>query len=148
MGWDMSLKIHSLISHLDTFPDNLGSARDEHGECFHQNISTMEKKIPRQIQYEYVNSLLLVLEEIFLMINIHVNKHIPFFRFDIIMYFTISWNYKLQKNYAWWENSEVIFDFRGKTTSRKRLIDIYKRKWILLVNQCYGSVASCLTFWV
>ncbi|UYV77336.1 hypothetical protein LAZ67_15000546 [Cordylochernes scorpioides] len=40
----MSLKIHFLHSHLDFFPDNLGTVSDEHGERFHQYISSMEKR--------------------------------------------------------------------------------------------------------
>ncbi|UYV79714.1 hypothetical protein LAZ67_18000389 [Cordylochernes scorpioides] len=40
----MSLKIHFLHSHLDFFPDNLGAVSDEHGERFHQDISSMEKR--------------------------------------------------------------------------------------------------------
>jgi hypothetical protein len=34
-----------LHSHLDYFPNNCGMIRDEHGEHFHQEISTMEKRI-------------------------------------------------------------------------------------------------------
>ncbi|UYV64585.1 K02A2.6-like [Cordylochernes scorpioides] len=41
---NMSLKIHFLHSHLDFFPDNLGAVSDEHGERFHQAISSMEKR--------------------------------------------------------------------------------------------------------
>ncbi|KAJ8703931.1 hypothetical protein PYW07_011074 [Mythimna separata] len=44
LGCNMSLKIHFLDSHLDFFPDNLGAASDEHGERFHQDISSMEKR--------------------------------------------------------------------------------------------------------
>lgn len=44
MGCNMSLKIHFLDSHLDFFPENLGAVSDEHGELFHQQISTMEKR--------------------------------------------------------------------------------------------------------
>jgi hypothetical protein len=44
LGCNMSLKIHMLHSHLDFFPDNCGKASDEHGECFHQEIATMEKR--------------------------------------------------------------------------------------------------------
>ncbi|UYV77467.1 hypothetical protein LAZ67_15001120 [Cordylochernes scorpioides] len=44
LGCNMSLKIHFLHSHLDFFPDNLGSVSDEHGERFHQDISSMEKR--------------------------------------------------------------------------------------------------------
>ncbi|UYV84383.1 hypothetical protein LAZ67_X001983 [Cordylochernes scorpioides] len=40
----MSLKIHFLHSHLDFFPNNLGAVSDEHGERFHQDISSMEKR--------------------------------------------------------------------------------------------------------
>ncbi|UYV69180.1 hypothetical protein LAZ67_6002670 [Cordylochernes scorpioides] len=40
----MSLKIHFLHSQLDFFPDNLGAVSDEHGERFHQDISSMEKR--------------------------------------------------------------------------------------------------------
>ncbi|GBN35659.1 hypothetical protein AVEN_190972-1 [Araneus ventricosus] len=41
MGCNMSLKIHFLHSHLEFFPENLGSLSDEHGERFHQDISNM-----------------------------------------------------------------------------------------------------------
>jgi len=40
----MSLKIHFLKSHLDFFPENLGEFSDEHGENFHEDILTMEKR--------------------------------------------------------------------------------------------------------
>ncbi|UYV81439.1 K02A2.6-like [Cordylochernes scorpioides] len=44
LGCNMSLKIHFLHSHLDFFPDNLGAVSDEHGERFHQAISSIEKR--------------------------------------------------------------------------------------------------------
>ncbi|UYV84372.1 hypothetical protein LAZ67_X001961 [Cordylochernes scorpioides] len=44
LGCNLSLKIHFLHSHLDFFPDNLGAVSDEHGERFHQDISSMEKR--------------------------------------------------------------------------------------------------------
>jgi len=44
LGCNISLKIHMLHSHLDVFPDNCGMVSDEHGERFHQEISTMEKR--------------------------------------------------------------------------------------------------------
>lgn len=44
MGCRMSLKMHFLHSHLSFFPDNLGAVSDEHGERFHQEISTMEER--------------------------------------------------------------------------------------------------------
>ena len=44
LGCNMSLKIHMLHSHLDFFPKNCGMVSDEHGERFHQEIATMEKR--------------------------------------------------------------------------------------------------------
>ncbi|CAK8697066.1 unnamed protein product [Clavelina lepadiformis] len=44
MGCNMSLKIHFLDSHLDFFPPNCGDVSDEHGERFHQCISTMARR--------------------------------------------------------------------------------------------------------
>jgi len=44
MGCNMSLKVNFVDSHLDFFPENLRSVSDEHGERFHQDISTMEKR--------------------------------------------------------------------------------------------------------
>ncbi|GBN73138.1 hypothetical protein AVEN_9663-1 [Araneus ventricosus] len=41
MGCNMSLKIHFLRSHLEFFPENLGSVSEEPGERFHQDISNM-----------------------------------------------------------------------------------------------------------
>jgi hypothetical protein len=38
---NMSLKMHFLHSHLDSFPANCGAVSDEHGERFHQDISAM-----------------------------------------------------------------------------------------------------------
>ncbi|GBM69575.1 hypothetical protein AVEN_219204-2-1, partial [Araneus ventricosus] len=35
IGYNMSLKIHFLDSHLNFFPDNCGQVSDEHGGCFH-----------------------------------------------------------------------------------------------------------------
>jgi hypothetical protein len=40
----MSLKIHFPHSNLDFFRDNLGGVSDEHGEQFHQDITSMEKR--------------------------------------------------------------------------------------------------------
>ncbi|UYV83332.1 hypothetical protein LAZ67_23000605 [Cordylochernes scorpioides] len=36
--------IHFLFSNLELFPDNLGAVINEHGERFHQYISSMEKR--------------------------------------------------------------------------------------------------------
>ncbi|UYV81611.1 hypothetical protein LAZ67_20001704 [Cordylochernes scorpioides] len=44
LGYNMSLKIHFLHSHLDFFPENLGAVSDENAERFHQEISSMEKR--------------------------------------------------------------------------------------------------------
>lgn len=44
MRCNMSLKIHFLHSHLDFFPENLGAVSDEHGERFHQDISSFESR--------------------------------------------------------------------------------------------------------
>ena len=33
---------------MDFFPDNLGAVSDEHGECFHQDISALEKRYQGQ----------------------------------------------------------------------------------------------------
>ena len=41
---NMSLKIHFLCSHLDFFPENCGAVCDEHGERFHQDISSIQKR--------------------------------------------------------------------------------------------------------
>ncbi len=40
----MSLKMNFLHSHLDLFPENLGSVSVEQGERFHQDIQTMETR--------------------------------------------------------------------------------------------------------
>ncbi|KAL4721288.1 hypothetical protein ACJJTC_014295 [Scirpophaga incertulas] len=44
LGCNMSLKIHFLHSHLDFFKENLGAVSDEHGERFHQEIASIEKR--------------------------------------------------------------------------------------------------------
>ena len=44
LGCNMSLKIHFLHSHLDFFSEKCGAVSDEHGENFHQDISSMEKR--------------------------------------------------------------------------------------------------------
>ncbi|UYV64915.1 hypothetical protein LAZ67_3002413 [Cordylochernes scorpioides] len=53
LGCNMSLKIHFLHSHPDFFPDNLGAVSDEHGERFHQDISSMEKRYQDTINKIY-----------------------------------------------------------------------------------------------
>lgn len=44
LGCRVSLKVHFLHSHLDFFPENLGDVSEEHGERFHQDIATMERR--------------------------------------------------------------------------------------------------------
>lgn len=44
MGCNMSLKIHFLNSHIDCFHSNSGHVGDEHGERFHQDLATIEKR--------------------------------------------------------------------------------------------------------
>jgi hypothetical protein len=44
MGCNMSFKIHFLHSHSNFFPPNLGPVSDGHGESFHQDICTTEKR--------------------------------------------------------------------------------------------------------
>ena len=41
---NMSLKIHFLDSHLDSFPVNLGAESDKQGERFHQDMLTLENR--------------------------------------------------------------------------------------------------------
>jgi hypothetical protein len=43
MGWNMSIKLHFLRSHLDVFTSKIGYVIDEHDECFYQDFSTVEK---------------------------------------------------------------------------------------------------------
>ncbi|CAH2088759.1 unnamed protein product [Euphydryas editha] len=38
------LKIHFLESRLNFFPQNMGAVNDEHGERFHQDIASFEKR--------------------------------------------------------------------------------------------------------
>ena len=40
----MSLKLHFLDSHLDSFSENLGDYSEEQGERFFQDIAEMEKR--------------------------------------------------------------------------------------------------------
>ena len=50
MGYNMSIKIHFLHSHLELFPENLSQLSDEQGERFHQKISTIERRFAGNIQ--------------------------------------------------------------------------------------------------
>jgi len=51
LGCNMSLKIHFLQSHLYFSPENCGSLSDQHGERFHQDISSMEKRYQGKWNY-------------------------------------------------------------------------------------------------
>jgi hypothetical protein len=42
LGCNMSLKLHSLASHLDYFPPNLGAVSEEQDERFHQDLKDVE----------------------------------------------------------------------------------------------------------
>ena len=44
LGCNMSIKLHFLNSHLQSFPANLGDVSDEQGERFHQDIKVMEDR--------------------------------------------------------------------------------------------------------
>ena len=42
LGCNISINVYIFKSHLDTFPENLGSVSDEQGERFHLDIKVME----------------------------------------------------------------------------------------------------------
>ena len=44
LGCNISIKIHYLFSHIDRFPENLGSMIDVQGERFHQYLKEMETR--------------------------------------------------------------------------------------------------------
>ena len=48
MGCNMSLKLHMLASHLDKFKSNMGAYSEEHGERFHQDIKSFERRYQGQ----------------------------------------------------------------------------------------------------
>jgi hypothetical protein len=52
----MSLKIHGLHSNFVFFPDNSGMVSDKHGECFQQEIATMDERY--EYQGKWSNSML------------------------------------------------------------------------------------------
>ncbi|GBM40050.1 hypothetical protein AVEN_81265-1 [Araneus ventricosus] len=43
-GCKMSLKVHFLHSHIDCFPENLGTYSEEQGERFHQDVHDIERR--------------------------------------------------------------------------------------------------------
>jgi hypothetical protein len=48
LGYNMSVNVHYLHSHLYRFPENLGDLGEEQGERFHQDIKTMEARYQRR----------------------------------------------------------------------------------------------------
>ena len=44
MRCNVSVRVHFLDSHFDLFPENRGAVSNIHGERFHRDISTMEKR--------------------------------------------------------------------------------------------------------
>lgn len=44
LGCNMSIKVQYLHSHLDGFPENLDDVSENQGECFVQNIGTIEER--------------------------------------------------------------------------------------------------------
>jgi hypothetical protein len=48
VGFKIPLKIHSLNLDLNFLPINLGPGSGEHGDCFHREISTREKRYHRK----------------------------------------------------------------------------------------------------
>jgi hypothetical protein len=48
VGYNMYLKMHFLEFHLDFSPEDLWAVSNEHGQRFHQDISTMEKQYQGQ----------------------------------------------------------------------------------------------------
>jgi len=45
LGCNISIKMHYLFSHIDWFPENLGSMSDEQGERFHQDIKEIRYQV-------------------------------------------------------------------------------------------------------
>jgi hypothetical protein len=43
LGCNMSLKLHSLVSHLDYFPPNLGAVSEQQRKRFHQDLKDVER---------------------------------------------------------------------------------------------------------
>ncbi|GBN04252.1 hypothetical protein AVEN_269714-1 [Araneus ventricosus] len=44
LGFNMSMKLHFLHSHLDDFPKTLGAVSDEEDERFHQDLKVLEAR--------------------------------------------------------------------------------------------------------
>ena len=57
LGCNMSLKVHILHAHLDTFPENCGAVSDEQGERTHQTMKKMVKCYKNKNNGNYDNLL-------------------------------------------------------------------------------------------
>jgi len=44
IGCGMSLKVHIIDAHLDSFKDNMGSFSEEQGEHFHRDMNQLENR--------------------------------------------------------------------------------------------------------
>ncbi|UYV74050.1 POLD1 [Cordylochernes scorpioides] len=53
LGVNMSIKVHYLHSHLDKYPDNLGTYSDEQGERFHQDMKDINGAINEKLTSKY-----------------------------------------------------------------------------------------------
>jgi hypothetical protein len=56
MGCNMFLKVNFVDYHLDFFPENLRSVSNEHGQRFHQDISTMEELYQGKLSSRMLNT--------------------------------------------------------------------------------------------
>ena len=52
LGSNMSVKMHDLFSHMDRFPENLGSMSDEQGKRFPWDLKEMENRY--QVRWDAV----------------------------------------------------------------------------------------------
>ena len=53
LGCNMSVKMRYLFSHMDRFPENLGSMSNEQGERFHQDLKEMETRWDAVMMADY-----------------------------------------------------------------------------------------------
>ena len=63
LGCNMSVKMHYLFSHMDRFPENLGSMSDEQGERSHQDLKEMQTRYQGRWWHSHDGWLLLESEE-------------------------------------------------------------------------------------
>ncbi|GBN96993.1 hypothetical protein AVEN_58281-1 [Araneus ventricosus] len=97
-----SLKLHVLDSHLNFFPQNLGTISDEHGERFHQDISMIEKRFSerwnRNMLTEYCWSVIRDTQS-----DAYKRKRFVFSIIKSLLYFSVTDLYKYEK-YVSYEN--------------------------------------------